>query len=146
MKHLFFTIFLFVLPLLAVCQSITTPLKIEGKILFEKAEVTKTVVNGTKPQVSAAQNHIEVIPPKYETVTEVILMKAASTHIITLSPEYRKVHEIIKVSSGNYKTITKTVLIAPATIRIIEEPAEYKTITKKVLKTPATTRSVIPKS
>ncbi len=69
--------------------------------------------------VREAGERIEVTPARYETVVEPVLVKEASTRL--------------EVIPAVYETVTERVLVKPASKKIIEVPAEYKTVTERVL-------------
>ena len=112
-----------------------------------------------------------LIPERYETKTERIIVREASQRIETVPPVYTTVQERIMVKEESerietvpavYETVTERVLVKPAyttwkkgegaitkvdnttgeIMCLVEVPAEYKTVTKRVLKTPARTRKV----
>lgn len=51
--------------------------------------------------VSEASKRIEVIPAKYETVQEKVMVQDASYNLIPVSPVYEKVSEKVEVTSAN---------------------------------------------
>jgi hypothetical protein len=67
----------------------------------------------------------EIIPAKYDTVTETIIAQEESEELITIP--------------AKYKTVTETVVVKPASTRIVPVPAKYDTVTEQVLVAPATT-------
>ena len=67
----------------------------------------------------------EIIPAKYDTVTEQIVAQEESEELITIP--------------AKYKTVTETVVVKPASTRIVPVPAKYDTVTEQVLVSPATT-------
>ncbi|MBX2821567.1 MAG: peptidoglycan-binding protein [Rhodothermaceae bacterium] len=112
-----------------------------------------------------------LIPERYQTNTERVMVREASQRIETVAPVYRTVDERVMVKEASerietvpavYETVTERVLVKPAyttwkkgegaitkvdnstgeIMCLVEVPAEYKTVTKRVLKVPATTRKV----
>ena len=75
--------------------------------------------------VKEASERFEVIPARYDTVTERVLVKEATSRL--------------EVVPATYETVTETVVVKPASTRIVEVPATYKTITEQVLDKPAST-------
>ncbi len=98
--------------------------------------------------VSEASAKVDVVPAKYEMVDERVLVKEASTRIVEVPAVYETVSEKILVKPAH--TIWKKgsgpiQRVDDSTGEImclVEVPAEYKTVTKRVLKTPATTKTV----
>ena len=69
--------------------------------------------------VREAGERIEVTPARYETATESVLVKEASSRL--------------EVIPAVYETVKERVLVKPASQRIVEIPAEYKTVTERVI-------------
>ena len=67
----------------------------------------------------------QILPAKYDTVTETIIAQEESEELITIP--------------ATYKTVTETVVVKPATTRIVPVAAKYDTVTEQVLVSPATT-------
>ena len=112
-----------------------------------------------------------LIPERYETNTERVMVREASQRIETIPPVYTTVEERVMVKEASerietipavYETVTERVLVKPAyttwkkgegaitrvdnstgeIMCLVEVPAEYKTVTKRVLKSDASTRKV----
>lgn len=112
-----------------------------------------------------------IVPARYETRTEQVLVSEATSNVNVLPAKYEMVEERILVREGStkivdvpavYETVTEQILVKPATTEwkkgkgpiqrvddstgeimcLVEVPAEYRTVSKRVLKTPATTRTV----
>jgi len=62
-------------------------------------------------------------PPRFETVTEQILLKPAS--------------ERVDVIPARYETVTETVLVKPASTRLVDVPARWDWVDETVLSSPA---------
>ena len=115
--------------------------------------------------------HEHVLPAKYETITEDVLIEEASTRVETTAAQYEWVEERVLVSEAStrieevpavFRTETEQVLDKPAhtiwkkgtgpiqrideatgeIMCLVEVPATYKTVSKQVLVSPATTRTV----
>ncbi len=78
-----------------------------------------------KVLVREASEKLEVIPAKYKWVTKKVLVKEASTKLVTIPPVY--------------ETVTEKLLVKPASEKIVTIPAVYETVTEKVLVKPAQT-------
>ncbi|NPA28096.1 MAG: hypothetical protein GXN91_03500 [Epsilonproteobacteria bacterium] len=112
-----------------------------------------------------------LIPAKYKTVTEKVLVQEPGYKLICKPPVYKTVTERVLVRQPGYKlickppvykTVTEKVLVQPATTEwrkgtgvvtpvngkvtdvncLVRVPPKYKTIKKKVLVKPATTVKV----
>jgi hypothetical protein len=114
---------------------------------------------------------VEIIPARYERVTEQVLVREASKKVEVVPETYEWVEERILVKPASerifevpavYATVKETVIDRPAhsvwkkgtgpiqkvdyatgeIMCLVDVPATYKTVTKTVLKTPATTRKI----
>jgi hypothetical protein len=118
-----------------------------------------------------ASETIEIIPAKWETVTEKVVIKEPSEAIEVIPAQYELVEEKVEIKSASkkiaevpsvYETVKEQVLdqkehtvwkkgsdpienVKEGTGEImclVTVPATYKTITKQILKTPATVKEV----
>ncbi len=89
-----------------------------------------------------------MIPAKYKTVTEKVLVKDAGEKVQVIPAKYgyktqkllvKEASERIVPVPATYKTVTEKVLVTPASEKIVTVPATYKTVTEKVLVEPAST-------
>ena len=98
--------------------------------------------------VREASERIETVPPVYATVEERVMVKEASERIETIPATYETVTErvLVKPAYTTWKkgegAITKVDNSTGEIMCLVEVPAEYKTVTKRVLKTSASTRKV----
>ena len=98
--------------------------------------------------IREASSRIETVPPVYTTVEERVMVKEASERIETIPAVYETVTErvLVKAAYTTWKkgegAITKVDNSTGEIMCLVEVPAEYKTVTKRVLKTPASTRKV----
>ncbi len=83
----------------------------------EKYETTRE-----KVLVKEAGERIEVVPAKYRWVNKKVLVKEANEKIVTVPPKY--------------KTVTEKILISEPGEKVVTIPPVYKTVTEKVLVTP----------
>ncbi len=94
-----------------------------------------------------SSDYLEVVPTRYETVTEQIETAPASSRLVAIPPEFETTEEKVLIQEATdtqeavYETIKKQILKNPATYREEGIPATYEAITKKVIASPATTRS-----
>lgn len=68
-----------------------------------------------RTEVSPPHKRLVVVPAKFQTVTERVLLKEATD-----------------TRPAEYQTITRRKLVTPATTREVEVPGEYKTVRKRV--------------
>ena len=89
-----------------------------------------------------------IIPAKYESVTERVLVKEASTRIEITPAEFEETEMKVMVKApskklevvpATYKTIKDKVVVNPASERIVQVPVEYGYEEEKVLVSPART-------
>lgn len=78
--------------------------------------------------VSEASETIKVIPAQFQTVTEKVLVKEASSRIETVPATYKKV--------------TENIIDVPETVKLVPVPATYKNVTERVLVKPATVKKI----
>ena len=98
--------------------------------------------------VREASERIETVPAVYTTVEERVMVKEASERLETIPATYETVTEriLVKPAYTTWKkgegAITKVDNSTGEIMCLVEVPAEYKTVSKRVLKTPARTRKV----
>lgn len=89
-----------------------------------------------------------VIPPKYETVSEQVLVREAGEDIALIPAKYEtgteqivieEASEKLVVVPATYETVSEQVVVQPAKTTLRTVPAKYKTVTEKVLDKPAHT-------
>lgn len=155
----------------------TTP---EGFPIFVKpGECYARVVNPpkfetrTEKQLAKAESErIEIIPARFETVEEKVLVKPAGKKIVEIIPAvYKTVEEAVVVKAASekieqspaiFKEVEETQLIKPATTQwkkgrgpiekydgltgeimcLVTVPAEYRTVKKRVVASPAEVRRI----
>ena len=95
-----------------------------------------------------------MIPEKYKTVKQKVLVKEASTKLIKIPAKYKKVYKKVLVKEAStklvttkpiYKSVTQKVLVSEASSRVLTTTPVYKTITQKVLVAPAHTEWMLGK-
>jgi len=86
------------------------------------------------------------IPPRYETVTEQVLLQPESEEIVVIPAQYEWVEEEVMVKEAStelevvpaeYEWVEEEVLITPASVRTEEVPARYEWIEEEVMVKPA---------
>lgn len=128
-----------------------------------------------KVEVSPASKTIaKIIPAKYKTITEEVIVTPETEELVTIPATYKTVTEEIVVQPeskrmvkvpAKYETKTEQILVKPAqtvwkkgtstsitrvnesgeVMCLVEVPAEYKTIEKRILISPETTKEeVVP--
>ena len=89
-----------------------------------------------------------LIPAKYETVTERVLVREASERFEVTPARYEAAEETVLVKEAStrlevvpavYADIEERVLVKPASKKLVEVPAVYETVTEQVLDRPAHT-------
>jgi len=75
--------------------------------------------------VKEASESVSVVPASYETVTERVLVKEASSRL--------------EVVPATYETVSERVMVRPASKKIVKVPATFRTVTERVLDKPAYT-------
>ncbi len=131
------------------------PAKVEAKPVVKRvtapAPANVSVSGGDLYPPNAVPGHCYarvLLPAKYKTVTEKVLVKDAGEKIQVIPAKYGyKTEKILVKEAGEkivpvpatYKTVTEKVLVSPETEKIVTVPAKYKTVTEKVLVEPAST-------
>ncbi len=89
-----------------------------------------------------------LIPEKYETHTEKVLVKEAGERIEVVPAKYRWVQKKVLVKEATeklvteppvYKTVTEKVMVSEPGEKVVTIPPVYETVTEKILVTPAHT-------
>jgi hypothetical protein len=88
------------------------------------------------------------VPPRYEAVTEEVLVREASTEVEPVEPVFEWIEEQVLVEEGYEKlelvpalfdVVEERVLIKPASEKLVVVPAEYEEVEEQVLVKPAYT-------
>ncbi len=86
------------------------------------------------------------IPPRYETVTEQVLLQPESEEIVVIPAQFEWVEEEVLVKEAStelevvpaeYEWVEEEVLVTPASVRTEEIPARYEWVEEEVMVKPA---------
>jgi len=96
--------------------------------------VTETVV------VQEAATELVSVPATYETYTDTVVVQEASTELVTIPAQYEWVDGDIDGSSieyvvvpAEYETVSETVVVKPASTEYVSPPKAYETVTDTVV-------------
>jgi len=92
--------------------------------------------------VRAASERVETIPAKYEMVSEQVMVKPASKMTEEIPAEYKTVEEQVLVEAAHTEWRPGKGAKGEDTMCLVEIPAAYKTVSKQVLVKPASTREI----